>query len=78
MKFVVKLSSTEYTNDGLKITAFGKFSFTLFSPSNLLIAYLLSTEASIPSAYKLINFFIDFFLATFDSKAGKSECIILK
>jgi len=38
MKLVVKLSSTEYTIDGLKIVARGKFFITFASPSSLLIA----------------------------------------
>ena len=55
IKFVVKLSSTEYTIEGFKITDSGKFCLTFFSPFNLLKAYLLSVASSIPKADKCIN-----------------------
>ena len=78
MKYVVKLSATEYTKDGFKITDLGKFCLTFFSPFNLLVAYLLSEAFSIPKADKLINCSREFFKAKLDRRDGKSECIKLK
>ena len=54
---MVKLSSTEYTTDGLKMVTRGKFFKIFFSPSNLLNAYLLPCDSLIPKADKWIKFF---------------------
>ena len=50
MKLVEKLSSTEYTIEGLKIVAKGKFFKIFNSPFNFDLAYLESTALFIPSA----------------------------
>ena len=77
MNFVVKLSSTLYTRDGLIIVASGKISLTNFSPDTLLIAYFESIAFSKPSADTCTNF-------TFSEEQisaiffGKFECRFLK
>ena len=72
IKLVVKLSSTEYTTEGLRIVESGKLCKIFFSPSNLLFAYLLSIASLIPREERCIKFFNLYSFANLDNKDGKS------
>ena len=79
MNKFVKLSSFPYTTLGLSIVAFGKFSIIFFSPSSLLFAYLLFSEAwSIPKAEIWINCSTFFSLQIFERTDGKLLWMLLK
>ena len=75
---MVKLSSTEYTTEGLKIVASGKFFNTLTSPSNLLFAYSESIASFIPKADKWIKCLRLYSLQSLANNEGKTEWIFLK
>ena len=57
--------------DGLRIVASGKFFKTIFSPSNLLKAYLESLASLIPRADRCIKCLILYSLQSFANNDGK-------
>ena len=67
----MKLSSTLYTIDGLKIVARGKFFDISFSPFSLLFAYSESIASLIPKADKCIKCFRLYSLESFANIDGK-------